>query len=109
MKFILMVLLGFILMIIAALFSGANDLLLKFDYLVGEGQWYLSHLLLVAFLLGLATALVLVLPGLMQSKARNLQLKQKIKKLESLASKQSSLEQSMKLSSELSNTNKGQF
>ncbi len=88
MKSLIGLILGLVLMVVAALFAGANDQLTHFDYLLGETQWPLSYLLLTSFLLGSGFVLLALIPVYLKSHTnkimRNRQLKQLQAELDNL-------------------------
>ncbi len=97
MKFIITLIFGMILMVIAALFSGANDQLIKVDYLFGEGEWYLSYLLVFSFFIGISVILLILLPSLLKIKAQKMQKNRTIKKLQAELENLKNSQQQMKL------------
>lgn len=62
MKTLVLLSLGLVLMVLGALFTGANDTLVTFDYLLGDFQWPVSYLLLAAFISGMAFMAILLFP-----------------------------------------------
>ncbi len=88
MKALVILSLGLVLMILGALFTGANDTLVTFDYLLGDFQWPVSYLLLAAFVAGMVLTLLLMLPIYIKSKAVRRRFRKKLletqKELENL-------------------------
>ncbi len=88
MKALVILSLGLVLMILGALFTGANDTLVTFDYLLGDFQWPVSYLLLAAFVAGMVLMLLLMLPIYIKSKTVRRRFRKKLletqKELENL-------------------------
>ncbi len=82
MKALIILVLGLLLMILAALFTGANDTLVNFDYLLGDFQWYVSYLLLSAFIAGMLFLLVLLLPQYVKNNTEKRRYRKKINELQ---------------------------
>ncbi len=70
--------LGISFLLIGAIFTGANDTVVVFDYLLGEIQWPVSYLLLSAFAAGLVVALVLLLPIYLRLKTETIRMRRRI-------------------------------
>ncbi|RMH47372.1 MAG: LapA family protein [Gammaproteobacteria bacterium] len=62
MKLMILLLIGTLVAGIAALFAGANDIVVTVDFLVTQVHWPLALVILVAFFAGLLVAAILWLP-----------------------------------------------
>ncbi len=82
MKALVVLALGLTLMIVGALFTGANDALVTFDYLLGDFQWPVSYLLLAAFASGMTVVLLLFLPFLIKTRAQKRRTRKKMAEME---------------------------
>ncbi len=70
--------LGIAFLLIGALFTGANDSMITFDYLIGDLQWPVSYLLLSAFATGLISAMVIMLPVYLRWKSETIRLQRRL-------------------------------
>ncbi len=79
MKALIGLIIGIFFLLLGALFTGANDTLVNFDYLLGDFDWPVSYLLLSAFAAGMVIALLLLLPVYLRWKSEKMQLQRKLK------------------------------
>ena len=70
--------LGVSFLLIGALFTGANDSIITFDYLLGDLKWPVSYLLLSAFATGLIAAMILILPVYLRWKSETIRLHRRL-------------------------------
>jgi len=82
MKSLLIFILGLLLLIVGALFSGANDTITNFDYLLGDIQWPLSYLLIVVFIAGMFTMALIFSSYYLKSKNKMRQLQRKNRRMQ---------------------------
>jgi len=78
MKALIGLFLGISFLLVGALFTGANDTLITFDYLLGDLQWPVSYLLLSSFGMGLFSALILLLPVYLRWKSDTIRLQRRL-------------------------------
>ena len=70
--------LGVSFLLIGALFTGANDSIITFDYLLGDFNWPVSYLLLSAFAAGLIAAMIIILPVYLRWKSETIRLHRRL-------------------------------
>jgi len=69
---------GLILLVLGALFAGANDGIVTMDYLLGSFHWPLSYILLLSFFSGALVTLFSLLPSYLRWQHEKVRLKRKL-------------------------------
>ena len=80
MRALIGLIIGLAFLLLGALFTGANDVLVKFDYLLGEFEWALSYLLLSSFIAGAVITFALLLPVYLRWKTEKSQMNRRLKR-----------------------------